>query len=119
MKRKTIISILIISLFTYSYCLPQEQLFYKQIDTTKLFMEVYNPKKMDLAKKYPEMIIFFGGGWNGGSIQQFEPQTNYISQRGMIFVFIGLFFALNWIVLFFKFIFSIFNLFTSIGLKKL
>ena len=47
-------------------------------------MEVIKPERMDPAKKYPSIVFYFGGGWNGGSIDQFEPQANYFSQRGMV-----------------------------------
>jgi acetyl esterase len=83
MYRKPILTLLI-TLIAYSFGYAQEQIVYKQIDSTKLFMEVYQPKTMEKAKKYPAMVFFFGGGWNGGTIKQFEPYAKYFSQRGMI-----------------------------------
>lgn len=83
MYRKHILTLLI-SIFAYSFCYSQEQILYKQIDSTELFMEVYHPEIIDTAKKHSAMVFFFGGGWNGGSIKQFEPHANYFSQRGMI-----------------------------------
>jgi acetyl esterase/lipase len=67
---------------SYGFC--QEQMLYKQVDTTKLYMEVYYPERLDTAKEYPALVFFFGGGWSGGSVEQFEPHANYFSQRGMI-----------------------------------
>ncbi|MEN8187304.1 MAG: alpha/beta hydrolase [Bacteroidota bacterium] len=84
MHSKNILAILLISLFAYSYSFSQEQILYKQIDTTNLYMEVYRPENIDTAKKYPVVVFFFGGGWNTGSIKQFEPHAKYFSQRGMI-----------------------------------
>lgn len=75
---------LLISLIAYSFGYSQEQISYKQIDSTKLFMEVYYPETIEKEKKYPAMVFFFGGGWIGGSIKQFEPHAKYFSQRGMI-----------------------------------
>lgn len=83
MYRKYILTLLI-SLIAYSFGYSQEKISYKQIDSTKLFMEVYHPESIDPTEKYPAMIFFFGGGWNGGSIKQFEPHAKYFSQRGMI-----------------------------------
>lgn len=83
MYRKHILTLLI-SLIAYPFGYSQEQISYKQIDSTKLFMEVYHPEIIDTARKYPAMVFFFGGGWNGGSIKQFEPHAKYFSQRGMI-----------------------------------
>lgn len=73
-----------ILLIACSYAYSQEQVMYKQIDTTRLYMEVYHPEAMDAAKTYPAIVFYFGGGWNGGTIKQFEPHARYFSQRGMI-----------------------------------
>lgn len=74
----------LIALIAYSFGYAQERILYKQIDSTQLFMEVYYPETMDKTKQYPAMIFFFGGGWNGGTIKQFEPHAKYFSQRGMV-----------------------------------
>ncbi len=34
--------------------------------------------------KRPAAVFFFGGGWNGGSVKQFEGHANYLAKRGMI-----------------------------------
>jgi acetyl esterase len=62
------------------------QSIYKQIDTVSLVMDIYYPPDMDMAKSYPAMIFFFGGGWKGGSVKQFEPHARYFSGRGIICV---------------------------------
>ena len=62
------------------------QSIYKQIDTVSLLMHIYHPPNMDKAKSYPAMIYFFGGGWKGGSVKQFEPHARYFSGRGIICV---------------------------------
>jgi len=73
-----------ILLFAYSYGFCQEQILYKQVDTTKLYMEVYYPETLNTIKEYPAIVFFFGGGWNGGSLEQFEPHAKHFSKRGMI-----------------------------------
>lgn len=83
MYRNPILTLLMM-LIACSFGYSQEQIVYKQIDSTKLFMEVYLPETMEKGKKYPAMVFFFGGGWNDGSIKQFEPHANYFSKRGMI-----------------------------------
>ncbi|WP_167618843.1 alpha/beta hydrolase [Maribellus sediminis] len=82
-SRKHIL-ILLIGLIAYSFGYSQKQIQYKQIDSTALFMQVYQPEAIEPAKKYPALVFFFGGGWNGGSIDQFKPQASYFSQRGLI-----------------------------------
>ena len=88
MHRKQILTLLIISLIAYSFGYSQEQVLYKQIDTTKLFMEIHYPETINTAKKYPAIVFYFGGGWNGGSIMQFEPHARYFSRRGMVCVLV-------------------------------
>jgi acetyl esterase/lipase len=78
----------LISLIAYSFGYSQEQVLYKQIDTTKLFMEIHFPETINTSKNYPAIIFYFGGGWISGSIKQFEPHAKYFSQRGMICILV-------------------------------
>jgi len=76
--------LLIISfIFCFSICTAQEQILYKQIDTTKLFIQVYSPKFLDSSKIYPSMVFFFGGGWSSGERSQFIHHATYFSKRGL------------------------------------
>ncbi len=67
-----------------SNLLAQNKVLYKQVDSTKLYLEIYNPPKMEANKKYPAMVFFYGGGWIGGSTSQFVPQEKYFSDRGLV-----------------------------------
>ena len=62
----------------------QDLVQYKDIDTTRLFLEVHYPEKMDQSKSYPALIFFFGGGWINGNRSQFRPQATYFAQRGIV-----------------------------------
>jgi acetyl esterase len=84
MNIKFIFTILISLSLANTNCFSQEKILYKQIDTTKLFMEVYYPENMDISQQYPAMVFFFGGGWNTGSTKQFEPHAKYFSKRGLV-----------------------------------
>lgn len=78
-------SILLVALVVgYSFCFAQKQVLYKQIDTTKLFVEIYNPEKVNPGGKKPAMVFFFGGGWKSGTRYQFLNQAKYFSQRGLV-----------------------------------
>lgn len=81
---RKLISILLVSLIADSFVYSQKQILYKQIGSTELLMEVYQPESIDSAKKYPAMVFFFGGGWNSGTIDQFKPHASYFSERGLI-----------------------------------
>ena len=88
MHRKHFLTLLLISLIAYSFGYSQDQVLYKQIDTTKLFMEIHYPETINTAKKYPAIVFYFGGGWNAGSIKQFEPHAKYFSRRDMICILV-------------------------------
>jgi len=47
-------------------------------------MEVFYPKNIETSNNQPAMLFFFGGGWNGGSTDQFEPHAEYFSKRGIV-----------------------------------
>lgn len=84
MSNKHFLALLFITFIGHSLVCAQELLLYKQIDTTKLFMKIYKPPNFNAIHKYPAMVFYFGGGWNGGSINQFEPHAKYFSTRGII-----------------------------------
>lgn len=88
MKIKHILALLIPLLIACSFAYSQERVLYKQIDTTRLFMEIHYPVSINTAKKYPAFVFFFGGGWNDGSINQFEPQAKFFAQRDMISILV-------------------------------
>ena len=59
---------------------------YKQIDTITLKMDLHYPAQFKEGQQRPAIIFFFGGGWNGGSIEQFRPHAEYFAERGIIAV---------------------------------
>ncbi len=81
----------IVTLVSGLSCLAQpgvaqttERVLYKQIDTTSLYLDIYYPAAYDSTLLYPAMVFFFGGGWIGGGVGQFEPHAQYFAQRGMM-----------------------------------
>lgn len=88
MRKKYFITVMLLSLLAYSFGYSQKQILYKQIDTTKLFLTVYHPDKIESTKRYPTMVFFYGGAWIGGTIKQFEPHATYFSKRGMICILV-------------------------------
>jgi beta-glucosidase len=58
---------------------------YKTVGGAELEMKLYYPpSRTAKAKKLPAVVFFFGGGWNGGSIEHFDKQATHLAQRGMI-----------------------------------
>ncbi len=66
----------------------QDQILYKKIDTTQLYLTVYPSVIKESTKKSPAIVFFFGGGWNNGTVKQFEQQALYFSQRGMVCILV-------------------------------
>jgi acetyl esterase/lipase len=84
MNPKQIIILIALIFFSNTVCNAQKEIFYKKASDTKLFLEVHSPKQMDASKKYPAMVFFFGGGWNGGARTQFLEHAKYFSKRGIV-----------------------------------
>ncbi len=62
----------------------QELVIFKIIDTTELQMEIITPPDFSPLNRYPAILFFYGGGWTGGSLDQFRGQARYFSKRGMV-----------------------------------
>ncbi|KPQ13477.1 MAG: Esterase/lipase, partial [Algoriphagus marincola HL-49] len=75
---------LVLLLLSFHFSFAQEKVVYKKIDTLSLNLEVYRPQAEPAENGFPAMVFFFGGGWTGGSISQFEPQARYFSERGIV-----------------------------------
>lgn len=81
---KNLILILLLLNLNGAVCLAQEQILYKQVDTTRLYMELRRPENMEALKNYPAMVFFFGGGWKGGDRHHFVNQAEYFAKRGIV-----------------------------------
>lgn len=57
---------------------------YKKVGSVELSLYVFAPAGHSDSDKRPAAVFFFGGGWNDGSPDQFEPQCQYLAERGMI-----------------------------------
>lgn len=84
MNKKHLLILSLILFVYYSSSFAQKEVLYKQIDTTRLFMEVYSPPDLNSKQSYPAMVFFFGGGWKGGNRHQFLHHAVYFSKRGII-----------------------------------
>ena len=84
MRLKFIIALIIGIVFGTQIGNSQEEILYKKVDTTQLFLEIYYPPNMESSKPYPAMVFFFGGGWVGGKRSQFLNQAKYFAKRGVV-----------------------------------
>jgi len=61
-----------------------EILVYKTVDEFDLKLSIIRPDDYKKGRAYPTIIFFFGGGWNGGNVHQFEQHCHYLAKRGMV-----------------------------------
>jgi acetyl esterase len=59
---------------------------YKTIGEVSLSLYFYYPEKWNMQIDLPAMVFFFGGGWNAGSVTQFEPHARHFSKLGIVCV---------------------------------
>ena len=57
---------------------------YKTVDGVDLKMSIIYPEEFKKGKKYPAVVFFFGGGWNGGNVHQFEQHCHFLASKGLI-----------------------------------
>ncbi|GAB5562488.1 MAG: alpha/beta hydrolase [Synoicihabitans sp.] len=63
---------------------PDRQVVYREVDGHQLSMQVFLPAGHQASDLRPAVVFFFGGGWNGGSPEQFYPFSEYLAKRGMV-----------------------------------
>jgi arylsulfatase A len=58
---------------------------YKQASGGDLMIYRFQPATQDVTKhKLPAAVFFFGGGWTGGNVRQFEQHARYLASRGLV-----------------------------------
>lgn len=61
-----------------------ETLTYKNVAGTPRTLLVDKPAEWKATDQRPAIVLFFGGGWVGGSVKQFERHSTYLASRGMV-----------------------------------
>jgi acetyl esterase/lipase len=64
------------------------ELTYKQVDSVQLKLKMFYHSGYRKGEYHPTMVFFFGGGWTGGSIAQFEPHAKHFASKNMITVLV-------------------------------
>jgi acetyl esterase/lipase len=57
---------------------------YKTVGDKELRIHIHLPPGWKTSDRRPAIIFFFGGGWNSGSVAQFEVQAEYFASRGLV-----------------------------------
>ena len=56
---------------------------YKSINGIDLRLHIFKPSDA-VARPRPAIVFFFGGGWTGGTVNQFVGQSQHLAHRGMV-----------------------------------
>jgi len=87
MRKKTPLVIFIFFIFfqtSAQQAVRVDTVVYKVIDTVSLKMDVIYPFSIQKNKKYPCIVFFYGGGWEGRNYDQFRRQANHFAGEGFI-----------------------------------
>jgi acetyl esterase len=57
---------------------------YQTIDQIELRLHLFEQRDRDRRILVPAIVFFFGGGWVGGTPEQFFPHCQYLASRGMV-----------------------------------
>ena len=57
---------------------------YKHANGVDLRLFIEKPVDWKVTNKRSAVVFFFGGGWIGGTPQQFVPQSEYFAKRGLV-----------------------------------
>ncbi|MEP0843409.1 MAG: alpha/beta hydrolase [Phycisphaerae bacterium] len=57
---------------------------YRRINGLDLKLHIFSPPGHQPTDRRAAVVFFFGGGWRSGSVRQFEPQSRYLAERGMV-----------------------------------
>lgn len=63
---------------------PGKRYTYKQSGGEAQDLEVYFPSQKDPAKPAPGILLFHGGGWSHGDLDQFRHACQYFASRGLV-----------------------------------
>jgi acetyl esterase/lipase len=61
-------------------------LVYKRVGGRELKLFVEKPDGWKATDHRPAIVFFFGGGWVGGTPNQFLPESEYFARRGMVVI---------------------------------
>jgi len=89
MKPVAVLASLVVLLSAGVICTGAEQAAvrthtYKSTPQGDLKILVHLPSDWKASDRRPAIVFFFGGGWTGGSVRQFEDQASYLAGRGMV-----------------------------------
>ena len=64
--------------------LGAESVVYKKVEDRELKLFIDKPAGGKATDQRPAIVFYFGGGWVGGTSEQFRKQSEYLAARGMV-----------------------------------
>lgn len=76
---------LLLAMATIGAVEPGKVIAYKSVRGQAQNLEVYFPPNHQVGKsKVPGVLLFHGGGWSGGDLNQFRYACDYFARRGLV-----------------------------------
>jgi acetyl esterase len=63
---------------------PTREVIFKTIGEAELKLFKFEPEDHKSTDSRAAIVFFFGGGWTGGTPEQFYPHCKYLASRGMV-----------------------------------
>lgn len=63
---------------------PDRLLTYKTVGDVTLQLHLFEPEGHQASDRRAALVLFFGGGWKGGSPTQFYRQCRHLADRGLV-----------------------------------
>jgi len=60
-----------------------EDYVYKKVDGYDMTCRIYQPVGLGLERPTGAVLFYFGGGWTGGTMDQFKGQSAYLARQGL------------------------------------
>jgi acetyl esterase len=58
------------------------EMIFKEVDGTQLRLMIHEPPAS--TEPRAAIVLFYGGGWNNGDLEQFTPHAKHFASRGMV-----------------------------------
>ena len=81
---KTLLFSLAIALFPLLPGAVAEPVVFKKVGGRELKLHLEKPANWKATDRRPAIVFYFGGGWVGGTAEQFRKQSEYLATRGMV-----------------------------------
>lgn len=76
--------VICVAVTTTAAAVEPSEIVYKRVGDRELKLHMSYPPDWIATDQRPFVVFFFGGGWNNGSVDQFEEQAAAFAERGLV-----------------------------------